>query len=95
MFVKKLVDDLNYDNEVLYDNNSDLKTAFMFLFQEHKKLKFELEREKRNALIIEGYRKHFEELRAERDKALETGMQLKKKIEMMNDIMKIAVQEEQ
>ena len=59
MFVKKLVDDLNYDNEVLHDSNVDLKTAFMFLFNEHKKLKFELEREKRNAVLLEGYRKQF------------------------------------
>ena len=74
LFVKKLVDDLNYDNEALHDSNVDLKTAFMFLFQEHKKLKFELEREKRNALLVEGYRKHFEELREERDRAIQTGM---------------------
>ena len=44
MFVRKLVDDLNKDNEVLFDNNSDLKTAFTFLVREHKKLQFELEK---------------------------------------------------
>lgn len=31
LFIKELVNNLNYDNEVLFDNANDLKTAFMFL----------------------------------------------------------------
>jgi hypothetical protein len=38
LFIKDLVNNLNKDNEILYDNTSDLKTAFLFLHHEHKKL---------------------------------------------------------
>lgn len=38
LFVKELVNNLNYDNEILNDNISDLKTAFMFLYEQHKDL---------------------------------------------------------
>ena len=30
LFIRDLVNNLNYDNEVLNDNSADLKTAFMF-----------------------------------------------------------------
>lgn len=36
LFIRDLVNNLNYDNEVLNDNSADLKAAFMFLFNEHK-----------------------------------------------------------
>ena len=32
------MNNLNIDNEVLHDNSSDLKAAFMFLLDQHKKL---------------------------------------------------------
>ena len=38
LFIRDLVNNLNFDNEILNDNSSDLKTAFMFLFNEHKQL---------------------------------------------------------
>jgi hypothetical protein len=38
MFIRDLVNNLNKDNEVLHDNSQDLKTAFMFLLNEHKQL---------------------------------------------------------
>ena len=31
LFIRDLVNNLNYDNEVLHDNSEDLKAAFMFL----------------------------------------------------------------
>jgi hypothetical protein len=63
LFVRKLVDDLNRDNEVLFDNNTDLKTAFTFLVREHKKLQFELDKQKRNNALLESYRQQFIELK--------------------------------
>lgn len=48
LFIRDLVNNLNYDNEILNDNSSDLKTAFMFLFNEHKQLQFQYQKEKRN-----------------------------------------------
>lgn len=36
IFIRDLVNNLNYDNEVLHDNAQDLKAAFMFLHHEHK-----------------------------------------------------------
>lgn len=38
MFVRDLVNNLNYDNEVLNSDISDLKTAFIFLYEKHKDL---------------------------------------------------------
>ena len=38
MFIRDLVNNLNYDNEVLHDNSEDLKAAFMFLLNQHKNL---------------------------------------------------------
>lgn len=36
MFIRDLVNNLNQDNEILHDNSQDLKTAFMFLLNQHK-----------------------------------------------------------
>lgn len=38
IFIRDLVNNLNFDNEVLHDNAQDLKAAFMFLHHEHKQL---------------------------------------------------------
>ena len=95
MFVRKLVDDLNRDNEVLVDNNTDLKTAFTFLVREHKKLQFELDKQKRNNALLESYRQQFIELKKERDDAFKTVTKLREKLEIMNDVMQLAAQEQQ
>jgi hypothetical protein len=41
LFIRDLVNNLNFDNEVLHDNADDLKAAFMFLQNEHKRLQFQ------------------------------------------------------
>jgi hypothetical protein len=56
MFIRDLVNNLNKDNEMLHDNSSDLKTAFMFLLNEHKQLQFQHQKEKRNNKLVELYR---------------------------------------
>lgn len=38
LFVRETINNLNYDNEILTDNISDLKGAFMFLLDKHKDL---------------------------------------------------------
>ena len=44
-FVKDLVNDLHKDNEVLNDSNQDLKHAFRYLLERHKKLQVDFEKE--------------------------------------------------
>ena len=95
LFIRDLVNNLNYDNEVLNDNSADLKTAFMFLFNEHKQLQFQYQKERRNQKLIALYRKRLEEVGKEKDDAVHIGMKLKTKIEMMTDIMRITVEESQ
>ena len=95
LFIRDLVNNLNYDNEVLHDNASDLKAAFMFLYNQHKQLQFQYQKEKRNEALASLYRERTEELTQERDSAIETGMKLRAKLEMMNDVMQLAVAESQ
>ena len=48
IFLRDLINNLNYDNEVLFDNQNDLKAAFMFIYNEHQHLLFKYKKEKRN-----------------------------------------------
>ena len=93
LFIRDLVNNLNYDNEVLHDNADDLKAAFMFLQNEHKRLQFQYQKEKRNEKLLGLYRERVDHLTAERDSAVQTGMKLRAKVEYMNDIMQMAVEE--
>ena len=78
---------------MLHDNVSDLKGAFMFLFNEHKHLQFKYQKEKRNEKLVSLYRERVDALVNERDNAIKTGMKLRAKIECMNDVMQMAVEE--
>jgi hypothetical protein len=93
MFIRDLVNNLNQDNEVLHDNSQDLKTAFMFLLNEHKQLQFQYEKEKRNDKLVELYRERLSLVTQERDESIDLGLKLKAKVELMNDVMKVAVEE--
>ena len=44
--------------------------------------------------MVELYRQRVDEIKSERDEALKIGMKLREKNEMMNDIMKLAVEEQ-
>jgi RNase adaptor protein for sRNA GlmZ degradation len=61
---------LNHDNEVLHDNEQDLKTAFIFLFNQHKQLIFKYKKERRNQKLIKLYRERMEVVNGERDRAI-------------------------
>ena len=93
MFVKKLVDDLNKDNETLVDSSEDLKHAFVFLVGEHKKLQFELEKAQRNSALVESYREQFIVLKDERDEAYRVTQNLREKCEILHEVMKVAANE--
>lgn len=95
LFIRDLVNNLNKDNEILHDNSQDLKTAFMFLLNEHKQLQFQLQKEKRNQQLVVLYRDRVTELTKERDQALEYSQKMKSKVEMLNDIIQVAVEEQQ
>ena len=87
------MNNLNFDNEVLHDNADDLKAAFMFLHNEHKRLQFQYQKEKRNEKLLGLYRERVDHLTSERDTAVQTGMKLRAKVEYMNDVMQMAVEE--
>lgn len=70
LFIRDLVNNLNYDNEVLHDNTADLKTAFVFLQREHKQLQFKYEKEKRNEKLVLLYRERLREVEKDRDSAI-------------------------
>jgi len=93
LFIRDLVNNLNFDNEVLHDNADDLKAAFMFLQNEHKRLQFQYQKEKRNEKLLSLYRERVDHLTSERDTAVQTGMKLRAKVEYMNDVMQMAVEE--
>jgi hypothetical protein len=48
LFVRETVNNLNYDNEILNENISDLKSAFMYLHDKHKALQTQYIKEQGN-----------------------------------------------
>lgn len=48
LFVRDTINNLNYDNEILNENISDLKSAFFFLLEKHKELQKKYEKEMHN-----------------------------------------------
>ena len=52
MFVKDLVNNLNQDNEVLTSNIDDLKFAFLFLYEKHKLLLRNFQKECFNRSLV-------------------------------------------
>jgi hypothetical protein len=65
----------------------------MFLQREHKNLQFKYQKEKRNETLIKVLKQRIEELTKERDSAINNGMKLRKKFELFNDFMQLAVEE--
>ena len=56
-------------------------------------MQFKYQKQKRNEVLVQLYKERVEEITAERDQSLDTGMKLRAKCEYMNDFMKIAVEE--
>lgn len=91
LFIRDLVNNLNFDNEVLHQNGEDLKAGFMFLLNKFKILQFEYEKEKRNKAMIDVYKDRVAEVTAERDQAIEKCNKLATKVELMNDIIQVSI----
>jgi len=51
--MQDLVNNLNYDNEVLQQSVEDLKLTLVFIVQQHKQLKSAFEKEKANRQVVE------------------------------------------
>ena len=56
LFVRDTINNLNYDNEILNDSISDLKTAFIFLLEKHKELKRSYEKERQANQLAGNYK---------------------------------------
>ena len=52
LFIRDLVNNLTFDNEVLHENAEDFKAAFMYLLNQHKTLQFQYKKEKKNETLI-------------------------------------------
>jgi len=55
LFVRDTINNLNYDNETLNDNISDLKASFMFLLNKHKELKKSYDKEREAYKLASNY----------------------------------------
>jgi len=89
LHIRSLVNNLNYDNEVLQQNTSDLKVAFIFLLQEHKNLLFQHEKEKRNKTLLKVYRSRIDQLAQERNQAIQAAAKLAHKNEMLLELIRM------
>lgn len=94
LFIRDLINNLNYDNEVLHDNSEDLKGAFMFLLNKHKQLQFEFEKQKRNEKLVEMYADRLEVCKSEREEAFAKAAQMATKVELLNDIIQVSILEQ-
>ncbi len=56
LFVQNLVNNLNTDNTVLQSDVEDFKSAWMFLYEEHKQLKRKFKQEQNNKVVLDNYR---------------------------------------
>lgn len=90
LHIRDLVNNLNFDNEILLQNGEDLKAGFMYLLRQHKQLQFKYNKEQRNQSLIELYKKRQEEITIERDAALLKAKKLAAKVELMNDIIQVS-----
>eukprot|EP00347_Sterkiella_histriomuscorum_P001131 403373207 len=94
LFVRDTINNLNFDNEILSSNVEDLKNGFMYLYQKHKELQHQYNKESQNQIIVENYRKKVAELLFQNEKTEAENLQLKLKFQTMHEIMQSAIQEQ-
>ena len=94
LFVRDTINNLNSDNEVLNQNAEDLKNGFLFLYRKHKELLLDYEKECMNRELLENYRKRVADLILKDQKTQEKNLQLRYKLQLMKDMMMLAVDEQ-
>ena len=93
-FVKDLVNDLHKDNEVLNDSNQDLKHAFRYLLERHKKLQVEFEKEQTKTQVLGVTRERLTTIAEERDMYKGEVHSLNEKLNALKKVIVVSVQEQ-
>ncbi|CDW81645.1 UNKNOWN [Stylonychia lemnae] len=94
LFVRDTINNLNFDNEILNQNVEDLKSGFLYLYQKHKDLLYNYNKELQNKQILENYRKKIAELIIQNQKTEAQNLQLQLKVKSMTEIIQLSTNEQ-
>ena len=88
-----MVNNLNGDNEILTGDIDDLKHAFFFLYEKHKVLMRNYQKECYNRSLIANQRLRIEELQMEMGVLSSENLNLRTKVASMFDVIRLSWQE--